>query len=138
MTAPLDRLRAGLDADERTALAVRPAPLDWRLADDELSDTVVWWPPEPEIAKRERELGVRVTADRWQGQQFDSEEIAAHVARQDPARALRVTQALRKVLEVCDAIDAAALNGEWWEGHYGDRADEIRDALADIYVEEGS
>ncbi len=137
MSDHLARLRAGVDIDERIALAVRPVPIDWHLDDVEFSDTVVWWPPEPEIAERERELGVRVTSDRWRGQQFESEEIAAHVARQDPARALRVAAALRKVLEVCDAIDAASLDGSWREGHYGDRADDIREALAAIYDEEG-
>lgn len=52
-----------------------------------------------------------------------------------PRRVVRQAEAIRKVLVVCDAIDAAALDGSWWEGHYGDRADDIREALAGIYTE---
>ena len=50
-----------------------------------------------------------------------------------PREVLAQVEAIRKVLAVCDVIDAAALDGEWWEGHYGDRADDIREALAGIY-----
>lgn len=53
-----------------------------------------------------------------------------------PRDVVRGAEAIRKVLAVCDAIDAAALDGEWWEGSkYGGRADDIREALAGIYTE---
>ncbi|MFE7799038.1 DUF6221 family protein [Nocardia sp. NPDC057440] len=63
------------------------------------------------------------------------EARAAHIAAQSPHATLLQVEAIRKVLAVCDAIDDDALNGAWWEGRYGDHADDIREALAGIYTE---
>lgn len=93
----LSRLSAALDEDERIARAVAPTPHDWHV-DGGVGDTVLWWPPDPEVAERERRHGVNVTADRWQGQQFDHEPVASHVARHDPVRVLRQTAAIRQAL----------------------------------------
>jgi hypothetical protein len=63
-------------------------------------------------------------------------EKEEHDFRHKPPSVLRQVAALRKVLAVCDAIDSAALDGEWWElGKYSGFADDIREALAGIYAE---
>jgi hypothetical protein len=72
----------------------------------------------------------------WAYGNSDSMDVhmLTHIERQSPDRVLnRYIPAIRKVLAVCDAIDAEALAGAWREGKYGDWADDIREALAGIY-----
>lgn len=143
MTAsdPLARLSAGLDRDEaiaRTAIGDRTATR-WVADDDDV------WGVEGEMS------GPHRCDQHPEGRpnNCDDDPIATaednadrlmparavHIARFSPYRELRTVEAIRKVLAVCDAIDAAALDGAWWEGKYGDRADDIREALAGIYTE---
>lgn len=108
-------LRAQLDEDERIARAASEyAEPVWRL--DEDGATVLWWPPEPHVADKEREKGLPVVSDRWRGQTIESSghRIAPHVAEHDPARVLREIEAKRRILaeivprmnEMDDQIDA--------------------------------
>lgn len=140
----LARLADALDRDEAVARATAPTPPDWHVDEDGIGDTVVWWPPEPEVAERERARGFNVTADRWQGQQFDHETVAAHVARHDPARVLRHAEKLRAALALREET-AESLNGPAYAGKAADNAyteafldgcDAILSLLADIYTEE--
>ncbi|WP_275558459.1 DUF6221 family protein [Streptomyces sp. 5-6(2022)] len=90
-------LRARLDEDEQIARrACEYAEAEWRL-DEEFGETVLWWPPEPHIAEKEREKGLPVVSDQWRGQTIDS-RIAPHVARHDPARVLREIDAKRETV----------------------------------------
>lgn len=106
MTDPLAVLRAGLDGDERQAIELCP--------------------------------GRKAANGKWRADSLalvamGDPKAADFVARHSPRDVLRWLSAVRKVLEVCDRIEAASLDGSWWEGHYGDRADDIREALAGIY-----
>jgi len=88
-----------LDEDERIARAAcEYAEAEWRL--DEDGATVLWWPPEPRVAEKEREKGLPVVSDRWRGQAIESSgaRIAPHVAEWDPARVLREIDAKRQAL----------------------------------------
>ncbi|MFD8805596.1 DUF6221 family protein [Streptomyces sp. NPDC059597] len=106
-------LRAQLDEDERIARAASEyTEAEWRL--DEDGETVLWWPPEPRVADKEREKGLPVVSDRWRGQTIYA-RAAPHVAAHDPARVLREIDAKRRILAehwlngwVCDTCD----NGE--------------------------
>lgn len=92
-------LRAQLDEDERTArTACEYAEAEWRL--DEDGETVLWWPPEPHIAEKEREKGLPVVSDHWRGQAISpgGTRIAPHIAEHDPARVLREINAKRQVI----------------------------------------
>lgn len=92
-------LRAQLDEDERTAReACKYAEAEWRL--DEDGETVLWWPPEPHIAEKEREKGLTVVSDRWRGQTIESggARLAPHIVRHDPARVLREIDAKRRLI----------------------------------------
>jgi hypothetical protein len=92
-------LRAQLDEDERIARAASEyAEASWQL--DEDGETVLWWPPEPHVAEKEREKGLPVVSDRWRGQTIasDGTRIAPHIARHDPARVLRDIDAKRGVI----------------------------------------
>ncbi|MGW9058885.1 DUF6221 family protein [Streptomyces sp. NPDC055733] len=96
-------LRAQLDEDERTARAAcEYAEAEWRL--DEDGETVLWWPPEPHIAEKEREKGLPVVSDRWRGQTIESGgvHLAPHIALHDPARVLREIDAKRRTLIRCE------------------------------------
>ncbi|AQS70861.1 DUF6221 family protein [Streptomyces pactum] len=92
-------LRSQLDEDERTArTACEYAEAEWRL--DEDGETVLWWPPEPHIAEKEREKGLPVVSDHWRGQTISpgGTRIAPHIAEHDPARVLREIDAKRQML----------------------------------------
>lgn len=94
-------LRARLDEDEAVARrACEYAEASWKL--DEDGETILWWPPEPRVAEKERELGLPVTSDQWRGQTIASsgQQIAPHIARHDPARVLRQTAILRNRVEL--------------------------------------
>ncbi|MEU1787145.1 DUF6221 family protein [Streptomyces sparsogenes] len=91
-------LQARLAEDEESARrACEYAEAEWKL-DEEFGETVLWWPPEPHIAEKEREKGLPVVSDQWRGQTIDS-RIAPHVARHDPARVLAEVEAKRRILE---------------------------------------
>lgn len=100
MTDLAEFLRARLDEDEQAARrACEYASADWHL-DEEIGETVLWWPPEPHVAENERRHGIQVTADVWRGQTIESggERIAPHIARHDPARVLREVEAKRRII----------------------------------------
>ncbi|MGW8719655.1 DUF6221 family protein [Streptomyces althioticus] len=91
-----------LDEDDRIARAAcEYAEAEWRL--DEDGATVLWWPPEPRVAEKEREKGLPVVSDRWRGQAIESSgaRVAPHVAEWDPARVLREIDAKRRTLVRC-------------------------------------
>lgn len=93
-------LRARLDEDEQVARAAcEYAEATW-LLDEEFGETVLWWPPEPRIAEKERQHGLPVVSDEWRGQTIESggTRIAPHIARHDPARVLREVEAKRRLL----------------------------------------
>lgn len=100
MTVDLARwLGEQLDEDERIARrACEYAEAEWRL--DEDGETILWWPPEPRVAEKEREHGLPVVSDLWRGQTIGSggERIAPHIAEWDPARVLREIDAKRQLL----------------------------------------
>lgn len=94
-------LRDRLDEDERIARrACEYAEAEWHL-DEEFGETVLWWPPEPRIAEKEREKGLPVVSDKWRGQTIESggTRIAPHIARHDPACVLRGVKAKRAVVD---------------------------------------
>ncbi|GAA1065175.1 DUF6221 family protein [Streptomyces asiaticus] len=96
-------LRARLDEDEQIARrACEYAEAEWRL-DEEFGETVLWWPPEPHIAEKEREKGLPVVSDHWRGQTIDS-HIAPHIARHDPARILAEVDAKRQIVTSYEAV----------------------------------
>jgi hypothetical protein len=87
------------DEDERIAReACEYAEAEWRL--DEDGETVLWWPPEPHIAEKEREKGLPVVSDHWRGQTIESggARLAPHIVAWNPARVLREIDAKRQVL----------------------------------------
>lgn len=91
-------LRARLEEDEAIARkACEYAEASWKL-DEELGETVLWWPPEPRVAEMERQKGLPVVSDQWRGQTIGS-RIAPHVARHDPARVLREVTAKRAIVD---------------------------------------
>lgn len=97
-------LRAQLDEDERIArTACEYASPEWRL-DEETSETVLWWPPEPHVAEQERKHGLPVVSDQWRGMTIDAggARLAPHIARHDPARVLREIDAKREVLRLAE------------------------------------
>ena len=111
-------LRAQLDEDERIARrACEYAEAEWRL--DEDGETILWWPPEPLIAEREREHGLTVVSDRWRGQTIASggERIAPHIAEYDPARVLREIDAKRRITQCHEPWKAS--NGDTICGRCG-------------------
>lgn len=90
-------LGAQLDTDaEKARAACEYASPEWHL--DEDGETVLWWPPEPHIAEKEREKGLPVVSDRWRGETVGT-RIAPHIAAHDPARVLREIDARRKLVE---------------------------------------
>lgn len=100
MTDLVEFLRARLDEDEQAAQrACEYASAEWHL-DAEFGETVLWWPPEPDVAENERRHGIPVTADVWRGQTIESSgaRIAPHIARHDPARVLREVEAKRRII----------------------------------------
>jgi hypothetical protein len=123
----LARLTAGLDRREAIALAAsEKTAAEWHFEQSRFSIDELGWVQD--------QSGIVLTAER-DGEGSVTPAIAAHMCLNDPADALRRIGAIRKVLAVCDAIDTAALDGEWWElGKYGSFADDIREALAGIYT----
>lgn len=89
-------LRARLDEDEQTARAVRVPP-DWHQGpgdDPEWTDAemVCMWPPEFHTPyERDKH---------WRGLTVEGVELAAYIARHDPARVLREVEAKRALLVV--------------------------------------
>lgn len=101
-------LRARLDEDEQVARrASEYAEAEWLL--DEDTETVLWWPPEPHIAEKEREKGLPVVSDQWRGQTIESggSRIAPHIARHDPARVLAEVDAKRKLVTAYESAVTA-------------------------------
>ncbi len=142
------RVTAGLAEDERIAREAidpdRPGT-HWQWVTDE-TDTPVKPGDEQEAMEHQR-ISLRTVEHFPSGHGTELPAFAMfveegepgalrHAAHFDPARILgRYVPAIRRVLEVCDAIDADALDGGWRQGHYGDKADEIREALASIYTD---
>lgn len=107
-------LRDRLDEDEAVARrACEYAEASWKL-DEEFGETILWWPPEPRVAEKEREHGLPVTSDQWRGQTIGSSGqcIAPHMARHDPARVLREVEAKRQILRVLESAEVALRNTE--------------------------
>jgi hypothetical protein len=116
-------MRAQLDEDERVARAASEyAEADWRL--DEDGETVLWWPPEPHIAEKEREKGLPVVSDHWRGQTIESggTRLAPHIARHDPARVLREIDATRQLLDLHGLVHRDLL---WIDENSDERTAEI-------------
>lgn len=93
-------LTTRLDEDEQVARsACKYAEASWHL-DEEDEATILWWPPEPHIAEKEREKGLPVVSDRWRGEtiEYSGERIAPHIARHDPARVLAEVDAKRRMV----------------------------------------
>jgi len=119
-------LGAQLDEDERIARrACEYAEASWRL--DEDAETVLWWPPEPRVAAKEREHGLPVVSDRWRGQAIapGGERIAPHIASHDPARVLREIDVKRQLLARYEELRAASKE----QGLIGDVTEEYQDFL---------
>lgn len=94
-------LSTQLDTDaEKARTACEYASPDWHL-DEEFGETVLWWPPEPHIAEKEREKGLPVVSDRWRGETV-GRRIAPHIAEWDPARVLREIDSKRRTLIRCE------------------------------------
>lgn len=134
----LTRLTAGLDEDERIARAAAPTPTTrWVLDSGEVF--IVSGDLTGEHRCDQHAQGVPNLCDDvpiGPDTDFDPDgAVVAQMVRQQPRRTMREVEAFRKALAVCDAIEAASLDGSWWEGKYGDFADEIREALAGIYPE---
>jgi hypothetical protein len=92
----VDFLNARLQEDEETAQAATPGP--WEV-DDADYDTAV------------------IAGGRWggEGNVFDRKADAHHVARHDPARALREVTAKRAILELFAISDEEGFGGsEGW------------------------
>jgi hypothetical protein len=88
-----------LDTDaEKARTACEYASPEWHL-DEEFGETVLWWPPEPHIAEKEREKGLPVVSDRWRGETVGT-RIAPHIAAHDPARVLREIEAKRQLVRL--------------------------------------
>lgn len=85
-------IRAGLDEDERLAreFGEGKIPMHWHL-DEAIGDTVLMWPPEFHTGYKEDQ--------EWRGEQMTWAEIAAHVARHDPARVLEEVASKRDMLD---------------------------------------
>ncbi|MEU3851750.1 DUF6221 family protein [Streptomyces sp. NPDC029554] len=85
-----------LDEDERIARAVR-VPHDWHQGpgDDDPEwvgdEMVLMWPPEFHTPYEQDK--------HWRGLTVEGSELAAHIARHDPARVLRENDAKRAVVE---------------------------------------
>lgn len=112
-------LRARLDEDEQIARqACEYTEAVWRL--DEDGETVLWEPPNPRIAKWEREHGLTVLADVWRGQAIYSDGIAKapHIARHDPARVLAEVEAKRRIVDLMAGLLDSA-EGDSEVDHYG-------------------
>lgn len=84
------KLRAALDEDERIARAATPGP--WAVDNETYAETI--------YGEGDNYTTV-VAGGRWGGEAsvFDSTEDAIHIARHDPARVLRQTAAIRKLLD---------------------------------------
>jgi hypothetical protein len=89
-------LRARLDEDEQAARAVHVPP-DWHQgpgddpewASDEM---VLWWPPEFHTPYEQDK--------HWRGLTVNTPELAAYLARHDPARVLAEVDAKRRLLKM--------------------------------------
>lgn len=114
-TAAADRLRAGLDEDERVAQAcaegtgLQAVGLTWHVWDgagvrDEHDATVVYDEGAPTAAE------------------------AAHIARNDPARALRDIAARRRILAAYEEAERASRG--YVEAGLGESEDEVGTRLA--------
>ena len=112
-------LRARLDEDERIARrACEAAQASWRLGEGYDDETVLWWPPEPRVAQKERELGLPVVSDVWRGQTIygDGQGIAPHIARHDPARVLAEVDGKRRIVAYAEqraAIKQGEDDSDW-------------------------
>lgn len=114
----VDFLKARLDEDEQIARrASEYAEAQWRL-EEEFGETVLWWPPEPRIAEKEREHGLPVVSDHWRGQTIESNgpSIAPHIARHDPARVLREVEAKRRIVVAREKTPTEIEDPEFEEG----------------------
>lgn len=95
-------IRARLDEDEQAARAAidqARTNAEWHVSD--IGDTVLMWPPEPEVAANLRAHGMHheaQEADGWQGEQILTERLVPHIARHDPARVLAEVRAKRSIL----------------------------------------
>jgi hypothetical protein len=120
-------LRRMYDEDEQIARrACEYAEANWHL-DEEFGKTVLWWPPEPRVAEKEREHGLPVVSDQWRGKTIESggTRIAPHIARHDPARVLAEIEAKRRIM--AEAFHhAAVIDSEWGCCH---DAEEIEQGL---------
>jgi len=121
-------LTAQLDADEEQARAAcEYASPEWHL-DEEFGETVLWWPPEPHVAEKEREKGLPVVSDRWRGETVGA-RIAPHIAAHDPARVLREIDAKRQMIDRYEEV----------RPHGGDVTQEYQDfllrLLASVYAD---
>lgn len=100
-------LRARLDEDKAVARAVE-VPHDWHPGpgDDDPEwapeELVCMWPPEFHTSYEEDK--------HWRGLTTESAELAAHIARHDPARVLREVEAKRRIVECHEPWTAA--NGD--------------------------
>ncbi|MDX3515918.1 DUF6221 family protein [Streptomyces caniscabiei] len=108
-------LNTQLDIDaEKARAACEYASPDWHL--DEDGETVLWWPPEPHIAEKEREKGLPVVSDRWRGETVGA-RIAPHIAEHDPARVLREIDAKRRLLAEWKLANAEAKYPDFMGGY---------------------
>ena len=106
-------LRAQLDEDERIARAVRVPPAwhqgpgdDPEWTNDEM---VCMWPPEFHTPyERDKH---------WRGLTVEGPELAAHIAKHDPARVLREIDAKRQIVECHEPWTAS--NGDTICGRCG-------------------
>lgn len=100
----VDFLRARLDEDERIARVVR-VPHDWHQGpgdDPEWTDgeMVCMWPPEFHTPyERDKH---------WRGLTVEGTELAAHIARHDPARVLAEVEAGRVILQQYERLLAVS------------------------------
>lgn len=100
-------IRAQLDAEAEEARAVRVPP-DWHQGpgdDPEWTndEMVLMWPPE---------FHTRYEEDKhWRGLTVEGVELAAFIARRDPARALAEVDAKRRVLARHQPYDASYYGG---------------------------